>query len=149
MDRPYGHPKFINRPVTVYPFSWEPAKKALTYRQHIARLRSIYPRSRVINEVHDFFDKPVDDRCWATHVTVADFVQGEFTLRTTCSAEDLRSQVSVKNGESSTRIILLEYESKRSLDRDILEVLGNAFSLNPLFFYKHITLNRSVESVGY
>ena len=166
MDRPYGHPKLINRPVAAYPFEWDSAasskkaNEALSYRQHIARLRSIYPRSRVIQELYNFFFDHIDRQRYqyATQVTIAEFVHGDeygdVNLQTTCTAEDLRELVGSasrkgRGTSSSTRIILLEYESKRSLDRDILDVLGSEFAINPTFLYKHVTLNRYGSGVPF
>ena len=120
---------------------WQSHKTPMTHRQHIARLSSIYPNSRVFTELNNFFNS-VDDHPRATQVTVADCVDGDFTLQTLCTAPELQSSLGHKRGKASLRMVLLEYQNKRSLDRDMLDVLGTAYSISPIFLYKHIVLNR-------
>lgn len=141
----------IKRPedVETLPIQTEPtaevqellAVEALTYRQHIARLHSIYPTSRVFRELHGFFES-AGEQPRATQVTIADCIHGDYSLRSACTVQDLRDCLSPHRSKESIRIILLEYQTKRSLDREILGLLGTTFAINPVFFYKHITLNR-------
>ena len=112
------------------------------YARHIARLRSIYPNSRIFKELHNYFIEHQEGR-HASLITIADYVNGAYSWTTVCSADQLRYHLSLETHKGlTTRLILLEYKNKRALDSEVLDLLGTLFKISPIFLYKHITLNR-------
>ena len=147
MDLPYWRndttdQKDILIPSSPHHSKWQSPKSGPpAYRQHIARLHSIYPASRLFAELHDFFVS-ANEHLRATQVTVADCQHRDYSIRTMCTVEELQRTLALPSTGGAVRLVLVEYQSKRSLDRHMLDVLGTTFSLDPLFLYKHISLNR-------
>jgi hypothetical protein len=108
-----------------------------SYSEYINENALFWPELRFMK---DFFSTSATQPCAETTVTIWDST-GEGVLQEEFSSADFqRLGPAIQKTPSSirTRIIFIYYETSRTLDRHVVDILGQAFDIDPLSFRSHL-----------
>lgn len=99
-------------------------------------MHALYPEAVIFERLNTFL-KSIPSRY--AKVTIADCVDGKYSIQEPAlKAADLRKYLWTQRQGIQTRIILLEYESKETLDPDFVAILASCYDIDPVFLFNHL-----------
>ena len=110
-----------------------------SYRDHVRQLCLAFPKSWEFRRLDRFFSDRSASCGRKTQVTIVDcidtahVVQGPVT-----GASDLERALGNVKASVESRVILVEYEERDSLDREIIELLGSCYNLDEYLLLGHL-----------
>ena len=115
-----------------------------SYREHINSMSKAYPESELYQGLQDFFSSPrASPKCW-TRVTIFDSIEGNHRMRKPAlDSSNLSHDLKARNEAISTRVVLVEYDSQDYVDRDIIDLLGSCYDIDPFIIYQHLVRGES------
>jgi hypothetical protein len=104
------------------------------YRKYIESLLPVYPEFKWLSA---FLGEPQDDPS-KTRVIIADSSAGNIKLQDfTTDISGLSEALKNRPVKCKTRVILISYAQSWSVARDVIDLIGTTFNIDPQFYWSH------------
>ena len=104
-------------------------------------MRKAYPQSAVYRGLDKFFNAPQpysQNGNW-TKASIVDYVDEAHTMTAPVTSEGGLEKILQIGGEDIvSRMVIVEYSEPGYLDRDMLDLLGSCYDIDPFFFDAHL-----------
>src|SRR2546429_3332749 len=111
-----------------------------SYFDYVSTLYKLYPEYKWLQR---FLSEPGSIPS-QTRVLVIDSVDNKLCMQNfqgsfaSSDGDGLRKALSQQSADIATRIVYIAYRQSWSIDRDVINIVGSYFQLNPIFLWGHL-----------